>query len=57
MLHTLLRVLADVVEEPEVAAEPETEAPGGVAQGQLDGRIDGQRPSGNDAQALVIIPQ
>ena len=57
MLRALLRVLADVVEEPEVAAGPETEAPGGIAQGQLDGRRDGQGAGGNDAQALVIVAQ
>ena len=54
MLGALLGVLADVVEEPEVAAGPETEAPGGIAQHQLDGRRDGQWAGGNDAQAVVV---
>ena len=43
MLRALLRVLPDVVEQPEIAAGPETEAPDGIAQRQLDGRRNGQR--------------
>ena len=55
MLRALLRVLADVIEEPEVAAGPEAEAPDGIAQGQLDGRVDGERAGGYGAQPLVVV--
>ena len=57
MLCALLRVLANVVEQPQIAAGPENAAPGGVAQGQLDGRRDGQRAGGDGAQAVLIVAQ
>ena len=53
VLGALLRVLADVVEEPEIAAGPESEAPDGKRRDNSDGRGDGERAGGNDAQAVV----
>ena len=55
MLRALLRVLANVIEEPEVAAGPKTEVADGIAQRQLDGRSDGQRSGGNGAQPPLIV--